>query len=140
MTNCDLKPLIHHFFEARLAGDTDKVLALIGPGMRMEMNGTVPNETIRCAVTPEEVRAYNDYLYRTWNWQSYEINRLAIDDNLVAVHYSLQAIYTPIDFLINAEFAEFITFRDGLMVDYLGFPDTQAISLLLNGTKPENAF
>ncbi|MAP95218.1 MAG: hypothetical protein CMK07_09745 [Ponticaulis sp.] len=115
----DLKHLMtHYFYEARLSNDPELLLELFHPHAEIRLPGLLE---------PGEYMSAEDMtrtIIKLWRWQKQDIQKIVVNGDQIAVYYELTVVYAPIEEEVTTELCDIVTFKNGKIVSFIEFADT----------------
>ena len=128
---------LQEFYDARAKFEKQKHLSFIHPACVYRIVGTdkLHPFTKECA-TPIDIEAAADATFAAWDMSQLETVSAHECGDTVYVHKRGKVGFVPNGSSMQTEFIDKLTFKDGLVIEYLQFVDTFAIDDFL---KEQNA-
>ncbi|MEZ2132103.1 MULTISPECIES: nuclear transport factor 2 family protein [unclassified Sinorhizobium] len=124
-----LENTIREFYRARDKGDIDAMMALFDPACRFRIAGSDKLGSITQQVDGQAaLREAVTTLVDTWDLSNVRITSLHVDGDTVFVHRTGEIRFIPSGEVTPTELLDKLTFRNGLVVDYLEFVDTLLVA------------
>ncbi len=124
-----LKGIVNTLYAARAINDVGAMMALAGPGFSFRMVGSGRLAAMTQQVSePAAVDAAVQTLVAHWDMSKVRTTRLYIDGDTVFAHRAGLIRYMPNGKVIETEFVDRLTFKDGKIIDMTQFVDTLMIA------------
>lgn len=124
-----LENAVQEIFAARNSGDIKAVMALLHPACIFRIAGSDRAGSLaQKAQAPETLQAALEVLIANWDLSGLNTVSLHIDGETVFAHRIGQVRFIPSDAVLNTELLDKITYRNGLIIEYVQFVDTLAIA------------
>ena len=124
MDRSAMETLVRRLYDARVAGDVDKILGFFAPQHQFRLAGDQTMGVAAIASGRTEFVSMLGMLVQAWEWREVRIDNLLIDGDRAAVRHRTKMRFVPTGDLIETEICDVITFRDGKIVDFVEFCDT----------------
>ena len=126
MSNRDeLANAVAAFYETRNSARPEDVLRLLDPTCSFRIVGTDKLGPFTQMVnTPETVERAAKVLFENWDLSGLRVVSLHVDGDTVFAHRAGTVRYIPGGTSFDTEILDKITFKDGLIVEFLQFADT----------------
>lgn len=123
------RDLVEKFWKLRNIPDTSAMLALMSPDFHFQICGADQLHPLtQPASNPEQVRATITALVRDWDLSGVKTLSIHAAGETAFVHRKGDVRHIPSGRVIDTEFMDKITVRDGRLVEYLEFVDTFLIA------------
>lgn len=124
-----IREFVEKFWELRNVPDTDGMFAMMSPEFHFYICGTDQLSPLtQHASDPEQVRTAITALVRDWDLSGVKALSIHVDGETAFVHRRGEIRHIPSGQVINTEFLDKITVRDGSLVEYIEFVDTFLIA------------
>jgi len=121
----ETRDVVEKFLERRNASDTDAILAMMTPDFHFRICGTKQLDPFtRPASTPDEVMERVTTLVGDWDLSAVQSLSMHVLGDTAFVHRKGDVRHIPSGKVINTEFMDKFTVRDGRLVEYVQFIDT----------------
>lgn len=128
----DLKAIIEDAYTARRAEDVDAIMSFFHPDVVFRIVADpdlgVLSQTIR---GHDEFRPAIEAMCATWDWTSMPAMDIIVDGDRAVVHSIGELRHAPTDNRFDFEILDKLTFKDGKIIEFIEFVDTQRIQMVL---------
>ncbi|WP_342363187.1 nuclear transport factor 2 family protein [Terrarubrum flagellatum] len=144
MTNrAAFQSIVDQAYAARVAGDVDALMACFAPDATFRLAGSPESSPGAMKATgAAEIRPMMEQLCQAWEFIGREQLSFVTDGDNVAVHSAIEAKFLPSNEIVETEFHDLWTIRDGKIASLIQFVDTAMINAVigraqLNGFLPK---
>lgn len=135
-----LQSIVDDAYAARIAGDVDDLMARFLPDAKFRLAGSSDaSPGAMMANGAAEIRPMMEQLCQMWKFLVREQLSLVVDGENVAVHSAIRAKFLPSNEIVDTEFHELWTIRDGKIASLLQFIDTAMVNAVV-GRAQANGF
>ncbi|UVC06761.1 nuclear transport factor 2 family protein [Rhizobium sp. TH2] len=125
----EIEGLVFRLQAARDTQSVDQTLACIDQSCTFRVVGTDELSALTAVNdTPEKLRGAATALIEVWDLSGLRNVSIHIDGDTALVHRAGTVTFKPTGVTMPSELMEKITFKDGLIVEYLQFADTYQIA------------
>lgn len=129
MSEESLGSVVESVYRSRLANDVAGCLRHFAPDAAFRIAGSPEASPIAASCNDcESLRRFFSELVATWQWRNQKIESITVQGDRAAVHYRLEALYTPSGDVVHSELLDLLTVRKGKIVSLLEFVDTAFVA------------
>jgi ketosteroid isomerase-like protein len=129
MTETSVKSFVESLHRHRKANDIEGCLAHFSPDATFRMAGSAAASRIAGRYQgTAALRQILSALIADWEWQSANINSITSQDDRVAIHFHLTAVFKPKQAPVDTEIVDILTLRDGKITSFVEFVDTALVA------------
>jgi ketosteroid isomerase-like protein len=125
----ELESAIHAFYRLRNENDIDGIMAWLDPHCSFRIVGNDRLGSLTQRVNDREtLRLAIEAILENWDLSEMGIVDLHVDRDTIFAHRAGRIRFIPTNTVINTELLDKITFRDGLIIDFVEFVDTLLVA------------
>jgi ketosteroid isomerase-like protein len=125
----ELESAIHTFYRLRNENDIDGIMAWLDPHCCFRIVGNDQLGSLTQRINDREtMRLAIEAILENWDLSLMSVVDLHVDRDTIFVHRAGRIRFIPTDAVINTEILDKITFRAGLIIDFVEFVDTLLVA------------